>query len=560
MSRSLRGVAAAPGVALAAPWVYRPPAGGEDRLTLDEAVAVAAAELAALAARLRERGRAEEAGILDAQALMAEDPELLDAARAAVDGGAPASEAIIAAGDEQAAMLAALDDEVLAARAADVRDVAERIARAIRGQSVPRLERPSVAVALDLPPSVTAELDPALLTGIALEAGSPTAHAAILARALGIPAAVGVPGLLVAAEGATAIGVVGDGGEVVIDPDAEATERLRAAMVRREEQRRADATLRTAPLATADGHRVTLLANVGRPEEAAAAAEAGAEGIGLFRTEFLFMGRATAPSVAAQTAAYAEAFAAFPGRPVVVRTLDIGGDKQLPYLRQAPEENPFLGVRAIRLAAHEPNRTLLVDQLRAILAAAAQTTAEVWIMAPMVADLDDVALVRTLVDDAGGAGASVRIGIMVELPAAALLADQLAQRVDFFSIGTNDLTQYTLAADRTNAALAGRQDPMHPAVLRAIGAVVEAAHARGIPVAVCGEMAGDPAGAVVLTGLGIDELSMDPQSFGSVKRAVGSVALEEARAVAARALRATSAAEGRDIVDQLLRANASGGG
>ncbi len=556
MSRSLRGVAAAPGVALAAPWVYRPASGGEDRLSLDEAVGIAAAELTALATRLRERGREEEAGILDAQALMAEDPELLDAARAAIGGGASATAAIVAAGEEQAAILAAIDDEVLAARAADVRDVAERIARAIRGQSVARLPGPSVAVAGDLPPSVTAELDPALLQGIALEAGSPTAHAAILARALGIPATVGVAGLLDAVEGATEIGVVGDTGEVVVDPDGETTARLRRAMAAREEQRTADAALRTVPLATADGHRVTLLANVGRPEESQAAADAGAEGIGLFRTEFLFMGRASAPSIAAQAAAYAEAFAAFPGRPVVVRTLDIGGDKQLPYLRQEPEENPFLGVRAIRLAAREPNRTLLVDQLRAILAAAAQTTAEVWVMAPMVADLDDVALVRGLLEEAGGAGASVKVGIMVELPAAVLLADQLAARVDFFSIGTNDLTQYTLAVDRTNAALAARQDPMHPAVLRAIGTVVDAAKARGIPVAVCGEMAGDPAGAVVLAGLGIDELSMDPRSFGPVKRAVGAVTRAQARVAAAEAAGSTSAEGARRIIDALLRTNA----
>jgi phosphoenolpyruvate-protein phosphotransferase len=556
MSRSLRGVAAAPGVALAAPWVYRPASGGEDRLSLDEAVGIAAAELTALATRLRERGREEEAGILDAQALMAEDPELLGAARVAIGGGASASAAIVAAGEDQAAILAAIDDEVLAARAADVRDVAERIARAIRGQSVARLPGPSVAVAGDLPPSVTAELDPALLQGIALEAGSPTAHAAILARALGIPATVGVTGLLDAVEGATEIGVVGDTGEVVVDPDGEATARLRRAMAAREEQRTADAALRTVPLATADGHRVTLLANVGRPEESQAAADAGAEGIGLFRTEFLFMGRASAPSIAAQAAAYAEAFAAFPGRPVVVRTLDIGGDKQLPYLRQEPEENPFLGVRAIRLAAREPNRTLLVDQLRAILAAAAQTTAEVWVMAPMVADLDDVALVRGLLEEAGGAGASVKVGIMVELPAAVLLADQLAARVDFFSIGTNDLTQYTLAVDRTNAALAARQDPMHPAVLRAIGTVVDAATARGIPVAVCGEMAGDPAGAVVLAGLGIDELSMDPRSFGPVKRAVGAVTRAQARVAAAEAAGSTSAEEARRIIDALLRTNA----
>jgi phosphoenolpyruvate-protein phosphotransferase len=552
VSAALRGIAAAPGVAIAAPWRYVPASGGDDRIGLDDAVGVCVEQLEALARRLRDAGRDEESGILDAQALMAGDPELLDAAREAIARGARASDAILAAGEAQAAVLAALDDEILSARAADVRDVAERIARVIRGQAIPHLERPSVAVAADLPPSVTAELDPALLAGIALEAGSPTAHAAILARALGIPAVVGVAGLLDAAAGATTIGIDGGGGEVVIDPSPVDADRLAAAATRQQAREAADAALRTSPLATADGHRVMLGANVGRPEEAAAAAEAGAEGIGLFRTEFMFMGRATAPSSAAQADAYATALAPFTGRPVVIRTLDVGGDKQLPYLRLPAEENPFLGVRAIRLAA--ASRGLLVDQLRAILSAATRSDAEVWIMAPMVADLADVALVRDLVREAGGAGDEVRIGIMVELPAAALVADQLAAAVDFFSIGTNDLTQYLLAADRTNPGLADRQDPMHPAVLRAIRGVVEAGHRRGIPVAVCGEMAGDPAGAVALVGLGIDELSMDPRAFGAVKRAVASVTLEQARALARAAADAPDAGEARRLVGAAIGA------
>jgi len=547
VTASLRGVAAAPGVAIGEAWIYRPATGGEDRVGLDEALPIAAAQLSELAERLRAAGREEEAGILDAQALMAEDPELVAAARSAMDGGAGASAAILVAGEEQAAILAALDDEILSARAADVRDVAERIARVVRGQDVPRLDRRSVAVAADLPPSVTAELDPALLVGIALEAGSPTAHAAILARALGIPAVVGVTGLLEAAPAATRLGIDGGSGEVIVDPDAAATARLEAAMAARRDVEAADAAVRDAPLVTADGHRVMLLANIGRPEEAAAAAEAGAEGIGLFRTEFMFMGRTTAPSVATQAASYAEALSPFAGRPVVIRTLDIGGDKQLPYLLQPAEDNPFLGVRAIRLAAD--NRELLVDQLRAVLTAAAGSDAETWIMAPMVADLADVELVRGMVAEAGGVtDGRTKVGIMVELPAAAVVADQLAGEVDFFSIGTNDLTQYLLAVDRTNAALADRQDPMHPAVLRSIRAVIDAGHARGIPVAVCGEMAGDPAGAIVLTGLGIDELSMDPRSFGGVKRALAGLSLADARDLATRAANAASASDARQIV------------
>jgi phosphoenolpyruvate-protein phosphotransferase len=557
MSRVLHGIGAAPGVATAPAWVFRAPSGGPDSTGLVPASKAAARELQALAIRLRKAGRPDEAGILDAQALMAADPELLDAAERHAGAGGSASEAILAAGEEQASALAALGDEVISARAADVRDVAERIARVIRGEALPILERRSIAVAADLPPSVTAELDPALLVGIALEAGSPTAHAAILSRALGIPAVVGVAGLLEAVSQADVIGLDGETGEVTIDPDAAARRRLDAAAKARRDVDAADAAIRQTPLATGDGHRVILAANIGRPEEAAPAAAAGAEGIGLFRTEFMFMGRASAPSTEAQEAAYLEALAPFPGRPVVIRLLDVGGDKQLPYLDLPPETNPFLGVRAIRLAAH--NRGLLVGQLRAILRAAGRSTAEVRIMAPMVGDVAGVDLVRELISEAGGGDAAVKVGIMIELPAAAILADQLAEAVEFFSIGTNDLTQYLLAADRTNPALAALQDPMHPAVLRSIRAVIGAGHARGIPVAVCGEMAGDPDAAIVLTGLGIDELSMDQGSFGPVKRRLAAVGRDHAVAIASQASEAQSAAEARNLVTDALRLTVGAG-
>jgi phosphoenolpyruvate-protein phosphotransferase len=550
MSRVLHGIGAAPGVATAPAWLFRPPSGGKDRTSLMHASNAAARELEALSRRLRDAGRPEESRILQAQALMATDPELLGDAERRMKAGSSASKAILAAGEEQASALVALDDEVISERASDVRDVADRIARLIRGDVLPSLERRSIAVATDLPPSVTAELDPGLLVGIALEAGSPTAHAAILSRALGIPAVVGVPGLLEAVSEADVIALDGDAGEVTIDPDEAARRRLAAAAIARAKVDVADAATLKTPLATRDGHRVTLAANIGRPEEAAPAAAAGAEGIGLFRTEFMFMGRASAPSAGTQEAAYAEALEPFPGRPVVIRLLDVGGDKQLPYLHLGPEANPFLGVRAIRLAAR--HRPLLIDQLRAIFGAARRSAAGVSIMAPMVGDVAGVDLVRDLISDAGGGDAAVKVGIMIELPAAAILADQLAEAVDFFSIGTNDLTQYLLAADRTNPALAAAQDPMHPAVLRSIRAVIGAGHARGIPVAVCGEMAGDPVAAIVLTGLGIDELSMDAGSFGQVKRGLAAIDRDDAVAIARHASDAHSAAEARSIVTDAL--------
>lgn len=556
MSEPLRGVPAAPGVASAPPWLPPAPGRGEHRpeIGMGEAASRAAAELGELQTRLVAAGRPEEAEIFGAQALMAEDPELLEGAGALVGEGKPSDEAILAAGESAAETLASLDDEVLSARAADVRDVAARIARILRGEEPPRLERRSIAVALDLPPSVTAELDPALLAGIALEAGSRTAHAAILSRALGIPAVVGVSGLLAAAEKASEIAVDGDAGEVYVDPDPTTTEefgRRRAEATRRAS---ADAGLRERPLQTADGHRLMLGANIGRPDEAARAIEAGAEGVGLFRTEFMFMGRATPPDEATQTAAYAKVLAEFEERPVVIRLIDLGGDKDLPYLPLPPEENPFLGVRALRLAdaGHE---ALILTQLRAILAAGEKTGRQPWIMAPMVADLVDVYRLHELVSMAAfGKQWTVqpKVGIMVEIPSVAMIAELVAPEVAFFSIGTNDLTQYLLASDRTNPALAARQDPLHPAVLRTIARVIDGGHETGIPVAVCGEMAGDPQGAMALAGMGIDELSMDAGGFGGVKRAVGAVSLSELREAAHHAMHLERASEARAVFGQIL--------
>jgi phosphoenolpyruvate-protein phosphotransferase len=561
VSEPLRGRAGAPGIALATAWLYRPKAPGTGpRRTLDEAVSVAEAELAALAGGLRDAGRSEESAILDAQALMARDDTLLADAAARIAAGESADRAIEAAGDAAAAPLAALDDPLLAARAADVRDVAARIARAVRGEAAPRLPERAIAVAADLPPSVTAELDRSLLAGIALEGGAPTAHAAILARALGIPAVVGVTGLLAGLDrlgaGAT-IGIDGGTGEVWLMPDAAARAELGRRGRAAAEELASDASLRDTALATRDGHRVRLAANIGLPAEVGRATEARAEGIGLFRTEFVFMGRQRPPSVDEQAQAYASVLAAFDeDGAVVLRLADIGGDKELPYLGLPGEENPFLGVRAIRLAAG--HRRLLVDQLRAILRAGRMSGRQPSVMAPMVADAGDVALLGELVEEAiaqesgDGVPHRPRVGIMVELPSAALLAEQLAPNVDFFSIGTNDLTQYLLAADRTNAALADRQDPLHPAVLRGIASTVAGARSAGIPVAACGEMAGEPAGALLLVGLGVDELSTDPGRFGAVKRAMRAASREELEQLARTALTLRSAAEVRERVAPLL--------
>ncbi len=576
MGRRIVGTPGASGVAIGPVWRHdAAEAGDASRTTgkaqgapvsadgaavLRSAAEEAARQLESLAGHIRDLGREDEAGIFEAQALMASDPELLDAAVSLVENGMEPAFAVENAAAAASATLAALPDELLAARAADVRDVGARIARILRGQDVALPQVPSIAIAADLPPSIAAEIPPGLLLGVALEGGSVTAHAVILARGLGIPAIVGARGLLDAAGGASMAAVDGAAGEVVLDPDAAETADFAARAAALVESRSAAAALRGRPCATADGERVSLLANIGGPQDAARALEAGAEGVGLFRTEFLFMKRQTAPSEAEQVAAYRAAFEAFgPDRPVVVRLADIGGDKALPFLDLPAEANPFLGVRAIRLAAHG-NRELLLTQLRAIWRAAGLAGVTPHVMAAMVSTLADARLFLELRDSARAAVAAAGdplpdrmvSGVMVEVPSAALLAPELARLVDFFSIGTNDLTQYTLAADRGNPALGDLQDGLHPAVLRLIRSVVAGADEAGIPVAVCGELGGDPLGALVLVGLGVDELSADAGSLDEVRAVLAGVTRAELSDLAACALAATDAETVRAMARELL--------
>jgi phosphocarrier protein FPr len=346
----------------------------------------------------------------------------------------------------------------------------------------------------------------------------------------------------------------GTAGRVIFGPTTEQLTRLDAERQTREAAGAAARALRGQPGRTADGHRVSLLANIGRVEDAERALEAGAEGVGLFRTEFLFVGRAAAPTEGEQTSAYRRVLEAFGERPVVIRLLDVGGDKPLPYVRLAPESNPFLGIRGVRLAYD--HRALLLTQLRAISRAGAGLASVPRVMAPMIATMDDVERYRAMVDDAiaelDAAGveraARLELGIMIEVPSAAFMAAELARQVDFFSIGSNDLTQYVLAMDRTHPELAAAADALHPAVLRAIRATVDGARAGGIEVAVCGELAGDPIGSLVLTGLGIRELSMDAGRLDAVRFELRHRRLRDLEALAAAAVAATSAEEVRALV------------
>jgi phosphoenolpyruvate-protein phosphotransferase len=370
---------------------------------------------------------------------------------------------------------------------------------------------------------------------------------------------VAAPELLDDARATSTIAIDGERGEITMDPTAAELRELDDRRATRAARDRAAAALRGLPTATSDGHRIELLANIRSAADTTRALDAGAEGVGLFRTEYLFMRRQSAPTEQEQIGEYRRAMEAFgPERSVVVRLADIGGDKSIPYLGRPEEPNPFLGVRAIRLA--QDSRELLLTQLRAIWRAAGAAGVTPHAMAPMVATIADARLLLELRDEARRAVVATDAscpermvtGIMIEVPSAAILAPELARLVDFFSIGTNDLTQYVLAADRGNPSLAGMQDALHPAVLRTISGVVAGADAAGIPVAVCGELAGDPAGALVLVGLGVDGLSAEASSLDGVRAALASVTGGELDELAAAALVATDAETVRAAANELL--------
>jgi phosphocarrier protein FPr len=466
-------------------------------------------------------------------------------------GGATAERAWHDAAEQVAQRYRALDEPLLQERAADVLDVGRRVVGAIVGVGVAGPTEPGIVLAGELTPAEAAGLDPELVRGIATAHGSATAHAAILARALGLPAAVGLgDGLLQIAEG-TPLLLDGDAGTLQVDPPAAL---LREAEDRRERdaQRRAAARERAhEPGATRDGARVEVFANLGKASEAAQAVQLGAEGVGLLRTEFLFLDRAELPGEEEQAATLREIAQALDGRPLVVRTLDAGADKPLPALPMPPEANPFLGVRGIRLTLQR--RDVLATQLRAILRVAAEYPVKT--MLPMVATLAEIRAARAaLVEarEATGVNAPMELGIMVEVPAAALTAAQLAEHVDFFSLGTNDLTQYTMAAERGDERLASLLTGPQPAVLRLVRATVEAAEAHGRWVGVCGELAGDPAAAVLLAGLGVTELSMAPALIPEAKAALRAVDLPAARAAAEAALDVEDADAARQLALSLL--------
>jgi phosphotransferase system enzyme I (PtsI) len=484
------------------------------------------------------------AEVLTATAGLARDRGLLSAVEQRIDGGTPAAVATVEAAQQFVDLFTSLGG-LMAERATDVRDVRDRVVAELTGQGepgVPVPDVPSVLLADDLAPADTAGLDPARVIGLATRLGGTTSHTAIIARQLGLPCVVAVGGLDDVPAGVTVL-LDGEQGTVTVGPDpAQARARVEAARVAAE----ALAGYR-GPATTRDGHAVQVLANVQDGAGARAAVDAHAEGVGLLRTELAFLGHAEEPSVEEQARGYAAVFSAFAGRKVVLRTLDAGSDKPLAFATLPDEANPALGVRGLRIARRDPG--LLERQLDAVAQAARETSSTPWVMAPMVATVAEAADFAARVRARG-----LVPGVMVEVPSAALLAERILQHVDFLSIGTNDLSQYTLAADRLSADLADLTDPWQPALLELVRLTAEAGARTGKPVGVCGEAAADPLLACVLVGLGITSLSCAASAVPAVGARLGAVDLESCRQAAAAALAAADPQAARAAAREVLTA------
>lgn len=550
----IQGVGAAPGIASGPAHVcvereFDYPLRGEsctqERQKLRDALAVVSSELQALVQR---SDKAIGEIFVTHQEMLA-DPALTDDVEQRLAQGESAAAAWMAVIEAAARQQEALHDALLAERAADLRDVGRRVLAQLCGvQAQVEPEQPYVLVMTEVGPSDVARLDPGRVAGIVTAQGGATAHSAIVARALGIPAVVGAGAAILLLQSGTPLLLDGQRGTVSVAPPADELQRALAERDQREQRLQAAWASRFEPAVTRDGHAVEVFANIGESTGIAKVVDQGAEGVGLLRTELIFMAHPQAPDVATQEAEYRRVLDGLDGRPLVVRTLDVGGDKPLPYWPIAAEENPFLGVRGVRLTLQRPH--VMEDQLRALLRAADQRPLR--IMFPMVGQVHEWREARAMVERlrAEIPVADLQLGIMVEVPSAALLAPQLAREVDFFSIGTNDLTQYTLAIDRGHPSLSAQAEGLHPAVLSLIDMTVRAAHAHGKWVGVCGELAADPQAVAVLLGLDVDELSVAARSIAEVKALVRQADHQTARALAREALQQDSAAAVRALVER----------
>lgn len=563
-TKQIKGVGAAPGLSIghAVWWRKVSPHVEEQSVTdtdeeikrLAASVAEAKEQITQLRETTRKRMGEEEAGIFDAHLAFLEDPAYIGEMENRIrDVKKNATFICQQVTEELSQMMASLEDEYMKARADDIRDVGERLLLLLTGVKPfdPSLLQPgSIVVAKELVPSDTAQF-PEGIAGMVTARGSKTAHAAIMARTLGIPAVLGLSDSIEEIENGDTIIMNGHEGTITVNPSSEVEEKARLAIQQQQALREKALEKADQDAFTANGDRIQVFANIGSLKDVQTALDHKAEGVGLFRTEFLYLENDHWPTEEEQYETYKKVLDSFGDKPVVIRTLDIGGDKDLPYADLPEEENPFLGHRAIRFCLANPD--IFKVQLRALLRASIH--GNLWIMLPMVENVAEIRKAKDLLTQCrqeltseGVTTGDVRIGIMVEIPAAALIADRLAKEVDFMSIGTNDLTQYTLAADRGNEHVAHLYDPVHPAVLQLVRLTCDAARKEGIVAGMCGELAGDPEMTEILIGLGLQELSMSAGTIPEVKENIRKVQSDQARILADQVLEMESAEEVRQWV------------
>ena len=554
---ALTGVSASPGIAIGPVYQFqtthilvedKPQDPESEKLALKRAIAAANEQITDIYDQVSKQSGKGQAAIFRAHLALLNDAEIFQEVSTHVETGHSAAWAWHHAIERRSMELKQIENERLAERAADLHDIGQRVLRLLAGaeHGAPRLpDHAVILVADDLTPSDTAQLDPKRILGLCTASGGPTAHTAIIARSLDIPCVVGAGAAVLEVDSERTCILDGSAGKLYIEPNAEDVESAKRFQVDLASRRNEEYATRYEPAVFTDGHRVEVVGNIGKAAEATAAVEAGAEGIGLMRTEFLFLERDTPPSEDEQYEAYSEMTRALNGLPLILRTLDIGGDKIASYISLAKEENPFLGVRGIRLCLRQPG--IFLPQLRAIYRAS--TTGPIKIMFPMISTLEELHEAKQVAEQVRQelGVPPVEIGIMVEVPSTVLMAAEFAKHVDFFSVGTNDLTQYTLAMDRMHAALAKNVDGLHPAILRMIDMTVRAAKGAGKWVGVCGGVAGDPLGAAILSGLGVAELSMSLPSIAAVKSSLRKIKLADAEKLARRALACSTAAEVRQL-------------
>ncbi|MBE3579947.1 MAG: phosphoenolpyruvate--protein phosphotransferase [Caldanaerobacter subterraneus] len=569
----LKGVAASPGIAIGKAFLYT-----KEKVTINvekieeskveeeiakfrKALEVTQEEIKKIKEKVLEKFGKEKAEIFEAHLMLASDPELIEGVENMIKTElVTADNAVNKVIEQNASVMESLNDEYLKERAVDLRDVGNRIIEnllGVKSVNLSDLEEEVVVIARDLTPSDTATMKKEMVLGFATDVGGRTSHTAIMARSLEIPAVVGLGNVTSQVKAGDLVIVDGLEGIVIVNPDEKTVEDYKSKKESYEKRVEGLKQLKDLPAETPDGKKVMLAANIGTPKDVASALANGAEGVGLFRTEFLYMDRNSLPSEEEQFEAYKEVVEKMGGRPVTIRTLDIGGDKELPYLDMPKEMNPFLGYRAIRLCLDRPD--IFKTQLRAILRASAY--GNVQIMYPMISSVEEVRKANSILEEVKAEldregvkyDKEIKVGIMVEIPSAAVTADILAKEVDFFSIGTNDLTQYTLAVDRMNEHVKEYYQPFHPAILRLVKMVIDAAHKEGKFAAMCGEMAGDPLAAVILLGLGLDEFSMSATSIPEIKNIIRNVEYEKAKEIAEKALNMSEAREIEKMMKDVIK-------